>query len=170
MNNFSISSMHIDHETEEKAIVLRLLSPAQPATSQAIIEAVKSLLATGHTHLIVDLTNVLLLNLTTLFTLFSVAALVINQEPPDPKGGWNALHTIVGMLKGRQVANMRLAGANRGVAQVLQQGGLAASVAMYPTVNQAALSFAPQPKPVPKWELPLTPAYVNLNWQREYVH
>ncbi len=158
MNEFSVNTIPVSTTPRQSAIILHLHEAIKPSNYEAIIATVKSYLATGHTHLVVDMLDVPRLTLTTLFTLYSLAALAQNQQPANPEGGWNALHEMANALADQPVTNMNMCAVHPTVAQALQQGGFAEVVALWPTLAHAVNAFnltrktavSPTVKPVAK--------------------
>jgi anti-anti-sigma regulatory factor len=164
MKSYSVNSMSVSINQEATA-VLHLHEAVKPTTYQTIIDAAKELFAEGYIHLVVDLTYVPRLNLTTLFTLYSLAAIANGQPPAAPEDGWNALHEMENKLAGQTVTNLNLCGPQPQVALTLKQGGLTDIVAMWPTLSMALKAFSsPTAKPV------YTPIHPKPAWQTAVVH
>ncbi len=141
MNEFSVNTIPVSTTPRQSAIILHLHETIKPSNYEAIIATVKSYLATGHTHLVVDMLDVPRLTLTTLFTLYSLAALAQNQQPANPEGGWNALHEMAHTLADQPVINMNLCAVQPNVVKALQQGGFANIVELWPTLGHAVNAF-----------------------------
>lgn len=141
MNEYSVNTIPVRTIPRQSAIILHLHEAAKPSNYEAIISTVKSFLATGHTHIVVDMLGVSRLNLTTLHTLYSIALLANKQQPADPEGGWNALHEMANKLAEQPVTNINLCAVQPGVAYALRQGGFADVVDLLPTLAQAINAF-----------------------------
>jgi len=146
MDEFSVNTIPVNIMAQQTAIVIHLHEATRPSNFQAVISAAKLLLEAGHTHIVVDMTNVAQLNMTTLFTLYSLATLANKQQPASAEGGWHALHEMADKLSGQPVNNMNLCAVQPNIAQALHQGGFASVVELLPTLSQAKNAFNPPSK------------------------
>ncbi|WP_420629545.1 hypothetical protein [Candidatus Leptofilum sp.] len=143
MNSYAVNTIPVSNVKKQSAIILTLHESITPSTYEEIITTVKSYLATGHTHLVVEMLGVPRLNLTTLFTLYSLVALAKNQQPANPEGGWNAIYTMADAFVDEPVSNMNVCAVQPNVAQALRQGGFADVVEIFSTLGKAVNAFNP---------------------------
>ena len=87
---------------------------------QDLIDTVKRLYDEGTRQLIIDLANLRFMASSGLVALHSIVQVMHGQEPLDPEGGWQALHSLGGDAQ----TEVRLAGPQPAVARVLQRTGL----------------------------------------------
>ncbi|WP_420643616.1 hypothetical protein [Candidatus Leptofilum sp.] len=177
MNQFSVKIIHINNLAEQSVAIIKLNRAIQADTFEAIIAAAHSLFAEGHTQMIVDLANMPRLNLTALFTLYSIAEIVSNRQPASPEDGWKALHEMADRPDAAMVANLKLCAPQPKVERALQQAGVTERLGIFTSLPQALEAFGktavskPQPLPLPArrpiWQMAVTwgsPLYTFDLW------
>lgn len=142
-NPFTLNVIPTHSITKQPTIILQLHEAIQPSTFQTIIDETAALFAAGHTHIVIDLSTLPHLNLTTAFTLYSIAAIANKESPADPEDGWYALHEMAHNLSGKKMTNMHLCAPQPKVARALAQNGFTDSVQILP--NPVVLLNAPKP-------------------------
>jgi anti-anti-sigma regulatory factor len=74
--------------------VMKLEGELDAASYLDVIERARQLSEQGTKNILLDLANLTYMGSSGLFALHSVAMLLRGQEPPDPEGGWSALHSV----------------------------------------------------------------------------
>lgn len=100
--------------------ILALDGELDASNFQDLIATVKRLYDEGTRQLIIDLANLRFMASSGLVALHSIVQVMHGQEPLDPEGGWQALHSLGGDAQ----TEVRLAGPQPAVARVLQRTGL----------------------------------------------
>jgi hypothetical protein len=71
----------------------------------------------------------------------SIAALFRGEQPPDPEMGWQALHAVEHDREGGMQSQVKLAGPQPQVSQVLETVDFTHFLEVYSTLEQAAAAF-----------------------------
>lgn len=100
--------------------VLALDGELDASNYQQLIETVRGLYGEGTRRLIIDLAGLRFMASSGLVALHSIVQVMHGEEPLDPEGGWQALHS----LGGEQQTDVRLAGPQPAVDRVLKRTGL----------------------------------------------
>lgn len=90
---------------------------------EQVIEVVRDAYADGARGLVFDISNLSFMASSGLFALHSAVRIMRGETPPDPEGGWGALHQMA-HDDDRPAANVRLAGAQAAIARVLDRTGM----------------------------------------------
>jgi anti-anti-sigma factor len=90
---------------------------------EQVIEVVRDAYAEGVRGLVFDISNLSFMASSGLFALHSAVRIMRGETPPDPEGGWGALHQMA-RDDDQGAANVRLAGAQDAVARVLDRTGM----------------------------------------------
>lgn len=90
---------------------------------EQVIEVVRTAYAEGARGLVFDVTRLTFMASSGLFALHSAVRIMRGEAPPDPEGGWGALHEV-SHDHDSQAANVRLAGAQDAIARVLERTGM----------------------------------------------
>lgn len=90
---------------------------------EAVIDVVRSAYADGSRGLVFDLSGLSFMASSGLFALHSAVRIMRGETPPDPEGGWGALHEMR-QDKDSQSSNVRLAEAQDAIARVLERTGM----------------------------------------------
>jgi anti-anti-sigma factor len=89
---------------------------------EQVIDAVRTAYAEGSRGLVLDLGNLSFMASSGLFALHSAVRIMRGETPPDPEGGWGALHEM--SRDDSDVANVRIAGAQDAISRVLERTGM----------------------------------------------
>jgi anti-sigma B factor antagonist len=100
--------------------ILALDGELDASNFRELIDTVKGLYDEGTRQLIIDLAGLRFMASSGLVALHSIVQIMHGQEPLDPEGGWQALHS----LGGEPQAEVRLAGPQPAVDRVLKRTGL----------------------------------------------
>jgi anti-sigma B factor antagonist len=100
--------------------ILALDGELDASNYQELIDQVRGLYDAGTRQLIIDLAGLRFMASSGLVALHSIVQIMHGQEPLDPEGGWQALHS----LGGERQTEVRLAGPQPAVERVLQRTGL----------------------------------------------
>ena len=91
---------------------------------ERVIEAVRDAYERGARGLVLDLAKLSFMASSGLFALHSAFRIMRGETPPDPEGGWGALHEM-SRDHDSEASNVRLAGAQDAIARVLERTGMA---------------------------------------------
>src|SRR5829696_2645841 len=91
---------------------------------ERVIEAVRDAYAAGARGLVLDLAKLTFMASSGLFALHSALRIMRGETPPDPEGGWGALHELSRDHEGSG-ANVRIAAPQDAIARVLDRTGMA---------------------------------------------
>jgi anti-sigma B factor antagonist len=100
--------------------VLALDGELDASNFRELIDTVKGLYDEGTRQLIIDLAGLRFMASSGLVALHSIVQVMHGEEPLDPEGGWQALHS----LGGEAQTEVRLAGPQPAVDRVLKRTGL----------------------------------------------
>ena len=132
----------ISHINKQQAAIVNLHEAVKPADYQELITTVQTLFCDGSIRMVIDLSDVPQLNLTTLFSLYSIASIANNQAPADAAYGWDALNEMAGRLIDQKVPNLVLCTPKPKMLRALQKGKFTDSVTSFDTLSEAIVSFA----------------------------
>lgn len=107
---------------------------------EAVIDVVRSAYADGSRGLVFDLSGLSFMASSGLFALHSAVRIMRGETPPDPEGGWGALHEMT-QDKDSQSSNVRLAEAQDAIARVLERTGMTRLFGMDATRNDAVAAL-----------------------------
>ena len=116
-------SMDTTVEQVEGAVpitILALNGELDASNFRELIDMVKRLYDEGARKLIIDLADLRFMASSGLVALHSIVQVMHGQDPLDPEGGWQALHSLGGDAQ----TEVRLAGPQPAVERVLQRTGL----------------------------------------------
>jgi len=91
---------------------------------EQVIGIVRDAYARGARGLVLDLGKLTFMASSGLFALHSALRIMRGETPPDPEGGWGALHEMAHDHEGA-AANVRLAAPQDAIARVLDRTGMA---------------------------------------------
>ena len=91
---------------------------------EGVIATVRDAYERGARGLVLDLSKLTFMASSGLFALHSAFRIMRGETPPDPEGGWGALHEM-SRDHGGQSANVRLAAPQDAIARVLERTGMA---------------------------------------------
>lgn len=90
---------------------------------EEVIDVVRTEYADGARGLVLDLSGLTFMASSGLFALHSAVRIMRGETPPDPEGGWGALHEM-SQDHDAQSPNVRIAGAQEAIARVLERTGM----------------------------------------------
>lgn len=90
---------------------------------EQVIDIVRDAYARGSRGLVLDLSKLTFMASSGLFALHSALRIMRGETPPDPEGGWGALHEVAGDHD-TSAANVRLAAPQDAIARVLDRTGM----------------------------------------------
>ena len=90
---------------------------------EQVIGAVRTAYADGARGLVFDLSSLTFMASSGLFALHSAVRIMRGETPPDPEGGWGALHEM-SQDHDSPGANVRIAGAQDAITRVLERTGM----------------------------------------------
>ena len=91
---------------------------------ESVIDAVRTAYAVGSRGLVFDLSGLTFMASSGLFALHSAVRIMRGETPPDPEGGWGALHEMT-QDRDSVASNVRLAETQDAIARVLERTGMA---------------------------------------------
>src|SRR5262245_50914136 len=91
---------------------------------ERVIETVRDAYGRGARGLVLDLAKLSFMASSGLFALHSTYRIMRGETPPDPEGGWGALHEMQ-HDHDSQAANVRLAAPQEPISRVLERTGMA---------------------------------------------
>ena len=105
---------------------------------ERVIEAVRDAYGRGARGLVLDLAKLSFMASSGLFALHSAFRIMRGETPPDPEGGWGALHEVAADHESA-AANVRLAAPQEAIARVLERTGMAK---LFPVDDDRAAAVA----------------------------
>jgi anti-anti-sigma factor len=90
---------------------------------EQVIDVVRTAYEQGARGLVLDLGGLSFMASSGLFALHSAVRIMRGETPPDPEGGWGALHEVA-HDHDTEAANVRIAGAQDPIARVLERTGM----------------------------------------------
>lgn len=87
-----------------------------------VIDRVREARDAGATAVLLDLTNLTYMGSSGIFALRSIAMVLDNNEPPDPEGGWGAMHEMEG--RSTDTGRVKILNAQPAVDRVLERTGM----------------------------------------------
>jgi anti-anti-sigma factor len=118
-------AMTIDVERVEgspSVTVVTLDGELDASNYEQVIDIVRTEYTDGARGLVFDLSGLTFMASSGLFALHSAVRIMRGETPPDPEGGWGALHEM--SHDDSQTANVRLAGVQDAIARVLERTGM----------------------------------------------
>lgn len=91
---------------------------------ESVIDVVRTAYADGSRGLVFDLSGLTFMASSGLFALHSAVRIMRGETPPDPEGGWGALHEMT-QDSASVASNVRLAETQDAIARVLERTGMA---------------------------------------------
>lgn len=119
-------AMTIDVERVEgnpPVSVIALEGELDASNYEQVIDAVRRAYDGGARGLVFDLAGLSYMASSGLFALHSAVRIMRGETPPDPEGGWGALHEV-SHDHDAEAANVRIAGAQEAIARVLDRTGM----------------------------------------------
>jgi anti-anti-sigma factor len=117
-------TIDVEHLGGSPAVsVIELDGELDASNYERVIEAVRDAYARGTRGLVLDLSRLTFMASSGLFALHSAFRIMRGETPPDPEGGWGAIHEVAGDHEG-QASNVRLAAPQEAIARVLERTGM----------------------------------------------
>ena len=114
----------VDHEEARvPVVVMRLEGELDAATYLDVLARARELVADGDGYVLLDLERLVYMGSSGLFAIHSIAMLLRGEEPPDPEGGWGAIHAAE-RTDDEAVDRLKLLAPQPQVARVLERSGL----------------------------------------------
>ena len=118
-------AMTIDVEQVDgspQVTVVSLDGELDASNYEQVIEVVREAYADGSRGLVFDVSGLSFMASSGLFALHSAVRIMRGETPPDPEGGWGALHEM--SRDDAQESNVRIAGAQDAISRVLERTGM----------------------------------------------
>ena len=103
--------------------VLALDGELDASNYERVIEVVRDAYARGTRGLVIDMSKLTFMASSGLFALHSAFRIMRGETPPDPEGGWGALHEVAGDHD-LESADVRIAAPQEAIARVLERTGM----------------------------------------------
>lgn len=118
-------TIDVEHLAGSPSVTVVALDGELDASNyEHVIQVVRDAYARGARGLVMDLASLSFMASSGLFALHSALRIMRGETPPDPEGGWGALHEMSHDHEGA-AANVRLAGPQEAIARVLERTGMA---------------------------------------------
>ena len=111
------------------------------ASYNELIAAAQEVRGAGASDILLDLSDTPYMSSSGLVALQSIAALLRDEEPPDPESGWEALHAIKRDTETGLQAHLKLLSPQPRVARVLEMVGFTRFLEVYSDLEDAVASF-----------------------------
>lgn len=121
--------------------ILHLRGPLDADSYETLIDAAREVYQAGGRNIILDMSNVPCIGSSGLVALYSVAATMNGEEPPDLTAGWGAFHALASVREGGPARQVKLLNPQPRVLQTLEQAGLQAIAEVYTELETAIGSF-----------------------------
>lgn len=102
--------------------VIALDGELDASNYEQVIDVVRAAYEEGSRGLVLDLTGLSFMASSGLFALHSAVRIMRGETPPDPEGGWGALHEM--SHDDAKESNVRIAGAQEAISRVLERTGM----------------------------------------------
>lgn len=87
----------VDHESARVPVAtMKLEGELDAATYLDVIARARQLVDEGTRYVLLDLGDLSYMGSSGLFVIHSMSMLLRGEEPPDPEGGWGAIHEVAG--------------------------------------------------------------------------
>lgn len=110
-------------EGDPPVAVVTLDGELDASNYERAIDAVRQAYAGGARGLVFDLAGLSFMASSGLFALHSAVRIMRGETPPDPEGGWGALHELSADHEG-EGGNVRIAAAQEAIERVLDRTGM----------------------------------------------
>ena len=111
------------------------------ASYHELIAAAQEVYGAGATDILLDLSDTQYMSSSGLVALQSIAALLRDEEPPDPEAGWEAFRAIKRDTETGFQAHLKLLSPLPRVARVLEMVGFTRFLEVYSDLEDAVASF-----------------------------
>ena len=127
-------------EGDPPVAVVTLDGELDASNYERVIDAVRQAYADGARGLVFDLGGLTFMASSGLFALHSAVRIMRGETPPDPEGGWGALHEMSGDHEG-EGGDVRIAGAQEAITRVLERTGMTRLFGMSATRDEAVAAL-----------------------------
>jgi anti-anti-sigma factor len=103
--------------------VVALEGELDASNYEQVIDVIRTAYDKGARGLVLDLAGLTFMASSGLFALHSAVRIMRGETPPDPEGGWGALHEM-SRDHDAQAANVRIAGVQDAISRVLERTGM----------------------------------------------
>ena len=131
----------VEHESARVPVAMvKLEGELDAATYLDVIASARQLVDDGTRFVLLDLGELSYMGSSGLFVIHSMAMLLRGEEPPDPEGGWGAIHAAEG--KGSETVQcLKLLDPQPQVDRVLERTGMKRFFETYTDRTEAIGSF-----------------------------
>lgn len=134
-------TIEVERETARVPVaVMRLEGELDAASYMDVLDAARQLVAAGDSYILLDLERLSYMGSSGLFVIHSLAMLLQGLEPPDPEGGWGALHEA-DRDESAAADRLKLLAPQPQVDRVLERSGLKRFFPTYADRGEAIASF-----------------------------
>lgn len=123
-------------EGDPPVAVVTLDGELDASNYERVIDAVRQAYAGGARGLVFDLGGLTFMASSGLFALHSAVRIMRGETPPDPEGGWGALHEMSGDHDA-EGGGVRIAAAQEAITRVLERTGMTRLFGMSATRDEA---------------------------------
>lgn len=117
-------TIDVEHLGGASAVsVVALDGELDASNYEQVIQVVREAYARGARGLVLDLSGLSFMASSGLFALHSAVRIMRGETPPDPEGGWGAMHQMSSDHDASS-SNVRIAGAQEAIARVLERTGM----------------------------------------------
>jgi anti-anti-sigma regulatory factor len=120
--------------------VMSLEGELDAATYIDALSRAREAIAQGTNYMLLDLTSLEYMGSSGLFVIHSVAMLLRGEEPPDPEGGWGAIHQVA-QDESASAQHLKLLSPQPQVERVLERSGMSRFFETYRDLTEALGSF-----------------------------
>jgi len=119
-----VLTISVTQETGRVPITIMALDgELDAATYLDAIEQARAAIEGGASDMLLDLRNLTYMGSSGLFVMHSVAMLLRGEDPPDPEGGWGAIHQV-GRDESEIAEHLKLLGPQPQVDRALERSGM----------------------------------------------
>ncbi len=118
MLNITVEHEHGTHNVA----VIGLAGELDQSNYLDVINRAREARAAGATAVLLDLTELTYMGSSGIFALRSIAIVLGDSEPPDPEGGWGAVHEMEG--RSTDTSRVKILNAQPPVDRVLERSGM----------------------------------------------
>lgn len=131
----------VDHvEGDPPVAVVTLEGELDASNYEGVIDAVRQAYAGGARGLVFDLGGLSFMASSGLFALHSAVRIMRGETPPDPEGGWGALHEM-SADHDSEGGDVQIASAQDAIARVLDRTGMTKLFGMSATRDDAVAAI-----------------------------
>ena len=122
--------------------ILHLNGPLNARCYVDLMGKAKQIYGTGTRHIILDMSDISWVDSSSMFILYSIAAVLRGEEPLDPENGWGAMQLMANDLEtGTRQEQFKLFNPKPQVREALEQTGFAGFLEIHTDLDTATSSF-----------------------------